>query len=134
MQLHRRRDELAALNAEVLLISFSSAEQARRWWGETAVDFPLLLDPDRIVYRAYRLRSSIWRVWQPKVWLGYARLMWRGWQWRGIRDDPHQLGGDFIVDANGVLRFAHWSNDPTDRPDVDVLFSMLQQVQSGKEE
>jgi len=134
MQLHRRRDELAALNAEVLLISFSSAEQARRWWGETGVDFPLLLDLDRTVYRAYGLRSSIWRVWQPKVWWHYARMMLRGWQWRGIRDDPHQLGADLIVDANGVLRFAHWSDDPTDRPDVDVLFSMLQQVQSWKEE
>ena len=133
MQLHRRRDELAALNAEVLLISFSSAAQARRWWGETGVDFPLLLDPDRVVYRAYGLRSSLWRVWQPKVWLHYAHMMRRGWHWRGIQDDPHQLGADFIVDANGVLRFAHWSEDPTDRPDVDVLLSMLQQVQFWKE-
>jgi peroxiredoxin len=133
MQLHRRRDELAALNVEVLLISFSSAEQARRWWGETGVSFPLLLDLDRAVYRAYGLRSSVWRVWQPKVWLHYARMMLRGWQWRGIRDDPHQLGADFIVDANGVLRFAHWSDDPTDRPDVDALLSMLQQIQSRKE-
>jgi peroxiredoxin len=119
---------LAALNAEVLLISFSSAEQCQRWWGETGVSFLLLLDLDRAVYRAYGLRSSIWRVWQPKVWLHYTRMMRCGWQWRGIRDDPHQLGGDFIVDASGILRFAHRSDDPTDRPDVDALLSTLQQI------
>ena len=38
------------------------------------------------------------------------------------------------MDADGNLRFAHWSDDPTDRPDVDALSSMLQQVQSRKEE
>jgi len=55
-------------------------------------------------------------------------------KFRHARDDPHQLGADFIVDADGNLRFAHWSDDPTDRPDVDALSSMLQQVQSRKEE
>jgi peroxiredoxin len=132
MRLHRQRDALQRLNAEVLLITFSGAAQARRWQDETGIDFPMLIDANRSAYRAYGLRSSVWRVWQPKVWLRYVRMMLRGWQWRGIQDDPHQLGADFIVDADGALRFAHWSEDPTDRPGVDALLSMLQQVQSWK--
>ncbi len=128
MQLHRQRDEWRKLNAEVLLITFSSAEQARRWRDETGIDFPLLLDANRAVYRAYGLRSSIWRVWQPKVLAYYARALLQGQRWRGIRDDPHQLGGDFVVDAAGMLRFAHRSEDPTDRPAVDKLLAILRQI------
>jgi len=128
MQLHRRRDAVLMLNGEVLLITFSSAEQACRWRDETGIDFPLLLDANRAVYRAYGLRSSIWRVWQPKVLAYYARALLQGQRWRGIRDDPHQLGGDFVVDAAGMLRFAHRSEDPTDRPAVDSLLSVLRQM------
>jgi peroxiredoxin len=127
MQLYRRRDELKALDAEVLLVTFSSAEQARLWRRETGIEFPMLIDSERSAYRAYGLRSSRWRAWQPRVWLRYARMMLNGWKWRGIRDDPHQLGGDFIVDASGALRFAYRSADPTDRPDVDTLLAVLGQ-------
>ena len=66
--------------------------------------------------------------------LYYARLMLKGWKWRGIRDDPHQLGGDFIVDARGILRYAHWSEDPTDRSPVDVLLPALAQLRDGDSE
>lgn len=132
MQLHRRRDELRALNAEVVLISFSNPEQARRWQAETGVDFQFLLDPERTAYRAYGLRSSVWRVWQPKVWWHYARLVLSGWRWRGIRGDPHQLGGDVIVDAEGRLRFGYLSEDPTDRPSVATLLARLRQIATAK--
>jgi peroxiredoxin len=128
MQLHRERAALQTLNAQVVLISFSSTPQALRWRAETHVDFPLLLDPTRSVYRAYGLGSSIWRVWQPKVWWRYATMMLRGWRWRGIRDDPHQLGGDFIIDTKGILRFKHASVDPTDRPSTAELLTVLKKV------
>ena len=41
--------------------------------------------------------------------------MLSGKKWRGIQGDSAQLGGDFIVDADGNIRFAHRSHDPTDR-------------------
>lgn len=131
MQLHRRQDELRTLHAEVLLLTFSSAEQARRWRDETGVEFPLLLDVERRVYRAYGLRSSVWRVWQPKVAWRYTQLMLAGRRWRGIRDDPHQLGGDFIVDPQGIVRFAHSSADPTDRPEVTALLAVIGQSRTN---
>lgn len=87
--------------------------------------FTLLLDPDRAAYRAYDLERSLARAWQPKVWLEYARLMMSGKKWRGIQGDSTQLGGDFIADADGILRFAHRSHDPTDRPSVAQLLKEI---------
>jgi len=51
--------------------------------------------------------------------------MMAGRRWRGIQGDSRQLGGDFIVDRRGVLRFAHRSHDPADRPDIDTLIGRL---------
>jgi len=123
--LQRARTALAEQNATILFLTFSSAAQARRWLGETNIEFSILIDAERMVYHAYALRSSLWQAWQPKVWWQYARLLASGRQWRGIQDDSGQLGGDFIIDAQGILRFAYPSQDPTDRPSAQLLLNEL---------
>lgn len=85
----------------------------------------LLLDPERAAYRAFDLERSLARAWQPKVWLEYTRLIFSGRKWRGILGDSAQLGGDFIVDANGAIQFAHRSRDPIDRPSAAQLLKDL---------
>ena len=72
---------------------------------------------ERSLARSWNLRT-IWR---------YVRLLTSGRRWRGIQGDSAQLGGDFVVDAEGIIRLAHRSHDPTDRPDVDDLLSDLRQ-------
>jgi AhpC/TSA antioxidant enzyme len=123
--LHRAHNELKLLNTEVLLISFGGEEQMRRWRDETGVDLLLLLDPEHQVYREYGLLSSLLRSWQPKVWWRYARMLSKSWSWRGIQGDSSQLGGDFIVDGQGILRYGQRSNDPTDRPSIAALLKTL---------
>jgi len=60
----------------------------------------------------------------------YVHLLIAGRKWRGIQGDSAQLGGDFIVDKNGIVRLAYRSHDPTDRPSVDDLLSLLQQLET----
>ena len=54
-----------------------------------------------------------------------------GRRWRGIQGDSAQLGGDFIVDADGIVRLAYRSRDPTDRPLVEQLLTVLNQLNGG---
>jgi len=124
-QLCQHSIEFESLNARLVVISFGLASQARAWLDETGAPFTLLLDPERAAYRAYGLEHSLARSWGLKVWERYARLMLAGHQWRGIQGDSGQLGGDFIVGANGIIRLAHPSRDPTDRPPVSQLLSVL---------
>jgi hypothetical protein len=42
--------------------------------------------------------------------------------------DSAQLGGDFVVDASGVVRLAYRSHDPADRPAAGDLLALLQQL------
>lgn len=124
-QLRQYEREIESLNARIVVVSFGRPEQARLWLDETQTFFTLLLDPERKAYLAYGLEYSLARSWSPKVWLAYARLMLSGRKWRGIQGDSGQLGGDFIVDANGVIRFVYRSSDPTDRPSISQLLDVL---------
>ena len=127
-QLCQEIDELKALNTKVMIISFGTFPAAQAWLKETCAPFHLLLDSERAVYRAYGLERSFLRSWGPKtIWL-YMRLLAAGRKWRGIQGDSAQLGGDFIVDTNGVIRLAYRSHDPTDRPSVDDLLNLLRQI------
>jgi len=51
-----------------------------------------------------------------------------GQEWKGIQGDSTQLGGDFIIDHNGIVLFTYRSRDPTDRPPVEELMEHLQEI------
>ena len=126
-QLCQHQEELDQLDVEVLIISFGTLPAAERWLEETCSPFRLLLDPERTVYQAYGMERSLARSWNLRTIWRYVRLLTSGRRWRGIQGDSAQLGGEFVVDAEGIIRLAHRSHDPTDRPDVDDLLSDLRQ-------
>jgi len=128
-QLCRHVDEFAYLSTKVLVISFGAERWALAWLRETGTPFPLLLDPDRRVYRAYGLERSALRTWTPRVVWYYVRHLAAGRRLRPVQGDPSQLGGDFIVAADGIVRFAHRSRDPVDRPPVARLLEALRGLQ-----
>lgn len=127
-QLRHSSEIINELNTRVGIISFGTFPGARAWLQETAVPFDFFLDPKLKAYKAYGLERSLIRSWGPKVWFTYARLMLSGHRWRGIQGDSAQLGGDFIIDKNGIVRLADPSHDPTDRPSVSQLLNFLRQI------
>jgi peroxiredoxin Q/BCP len=72
-------DQFAALDAQVLGISAQSVDSHNTFSGKHGFDFPLLADPDKAVAAAYGTLGPI----------GFPR--------RSI----------FIVDGEGVIRYAH---------------------------
>ena len=122
------QDEFKRLNTEVLIVAFGTLPLAQAWLEETCAPFRLLLDPERTVYRVYGLERSLLRSWNLKTVQRYVQLMRAGRQWRGIQGDSTQLGGDFIVDADGMLRLVYRSSDATDRPPMERLFAVLRQL------
>ncbi len=131
-QVVSRFDEIEALKANIVAISFGTDYWARAWLEERNAPFPLLLDPERKSYRAYGLERSIRRSWGLNNLRYYLRAVLQGETWPGYRGDTNQLGGDFIVDGQGIVRLAHPSVDPTDRPSLDRLIAVLRQVSGDR--
>ena len=124
-QLCQRQQDLDRLNVRVLIISFSAPTFARTWLEETKAPFSLLLDESRVAYQRFGLERSLLRSWSPKT-IWYYLRNWKNKPESNLSDDLNQLGGDFIVDAKGVLRFVYPSYEPVDRPSMEQLFSVLE--------
>ena len=123
------QDEFERFNTRVLIVTFGTLPAAQAWLEETCAPFQLLLDPERDVYDAYGLERSLQRSWNLRTIWRYVQLLTRGRQWRGIQGDSAQLGGDFVVDSEGTLRLAYRSHDPTDRPPVNDLLTLLSRIE-----
>ncbi|MFC2055522.1 AhpC/TSA family protein [Chloroflexota bacterium] len=124
------RQHTSDLKTNVVIISFGSPYSAQLWKLETLSQFTLLLDPEQNAYRAYGLERSMLRSWGLNTFLTYSRLLLNGRKWRGIQGDSSQLGGDFIVNTNGIIRLAYYSRDPSDRPSVSYLQDILHSTTS----
>lgn len=56
------------------------------------------------------------------------RLLLKGRKWRGIQGKSTQLGGDFTVDTDGMLRLVYPSREASDRPPVAELLAILREL------
>lgn len=125
------QSEFEKLNTRVFIISFGTFPAVQQWMKENANDFTVLIDRERIVYTAYGLERSKFRSKSPRtLWLYFTRWL-QGQKFHDSHgDDTSQLGGDFIVDKNGIIQFAYPSHDPTDRPNAELLLKVLRKIQA----
>ncbi|MBI3166816.1 MAG: redoxin domain-containing protein [Chloroflexi bacterium] len=124
-----RQNEFNQSNTRVFIISFGTLPAIQQWMKETCNSFDVLLDRDRTVYKAYQLeRSRIKSKSLRILWL-YFTYWLQGRKFHDSHgDDTSQLGGDFIVDKNRILRLVHPSQDPADRPPVDDLLKVIEKL------
>lgn len=134
MQVVSHYSEIQALGAQVVAISFGTPYWAQAWLQETEAPFPLLLDPSHESYRAFGLMSSRWRALSPRTLLYYFRAMRSGEEILDSRGDIKQLGGNFIVDRDGIVRFSYASKEPVDRPEVEMLLDVLGELSTTESE
>ena len=121
-------DALRRLQAAVWVVSFGTPMQVAAWARRLALPFPVAADPTRATYRAFGLgRGSSWQVWHPRTMWRYLRLLGGGARLHRpvAGDDLHQLGGDVVLDAAGVIRLLHRSERPDDRPPAARLLAAL---------
>jgi hypothetical protein len=125
--LWRERETLEVLNTDVLLVSFEQLDRIAWYLAEAEFGWPVLSDPGRDAYRAYRLeRAGFARAWlSPRTLAYYARQILRGHPPPIPRADSLQLGGDFLVDDAGILRLARPSSEPADRPSLPEILAAI---------
>jgi len=119
--------QLDEADASVVFVTFDDPEPVRRGLlAGLEVPYPVLVDRERVVYRAWGLRrSSLAGIWlDPRLWARYAALIVRGERLRRLGSDTLQLGGDFVLDRAGKVVYAR-PQQRDDRPPVGELLRML---------
>jgi len=71
----------------------------------------------------------LFRVFSPSTLRIYFRLLRQGKKIQSYgKDDYYQAGGDFLLDRQGTVLFAHRSQDPSDRPSVQRLLEVINEI------
>ena len=113
---------------EIVLVTFTEPDHLASYRDRHDVPFTVLLDPDRVSYRAYGFeRAPARRVWSWGTIVKYATLLRRDGLGALERptEDTRQLGGDVVVAPDGTLAAGFWSRGPDDRPSVDDLLAAV---------
>lgn len=122
--------EIQAIGGEVLVVSFASPDQIKRFLDENPQPFPVVADPERTTYQAFSIGSTNLRGFlRPSVIWKYLKIILRGRipKRPDANADIWQLGGDFVIDAVGRIRFAYPSSDAVDRPNNAELMKALRE-------
>ena len=127
MKVLKYKRQLDEADASVVFVTFDDPEPVRRGLlAGLEVPYPVLVDRERVAYRAWGLRrSSLAGIWlDPRLWARYAALIVRGERLRRLGSDTLQLGGDFVLDGDGKVVYAR-PQQRDDRPPVGELLRML---------
>lgn len=126
LQLQQHEDELAALGVEVLIVTFQAGPVVESYARETGLRWPILIDDSLSLYTVYGMgRGNWWQILGPASWGEYIKLLFRGRRLRRPTADPYQLGGDVLIDPQGIVRRHHVGRNPADRPPIPALLQVV---------
>jgi len=132
-QLCHERPLIDELGLSVLVVTFEEPWLAKLYAEEVQLPWPLLLDPERDLYRRYGMeRASLATVMGPSSWWGYSKLLLRGRKLKAPTGDVRQLGGDVLIDPGGMIRLHHVTQTPIDRPDPNAIFDVVRKATTAK--
>ena len=120
------RSELDLLNVEIKIITFDNDFLAESYLHHANIDWPLLIDEKGKTYEDYGLqRAGWWTLYNPLSILRYLKLMFSGTRPGKPGKDWNQLGGDVLIDPEGIVRLHYISKSPHDRPEIDSILEMV---------
>ena len=126
----RREDELVAAGITVIAVWHSSSRKLARSFRHLDLPFAVLADPLKRLFRAYRVEES-WRgmVALP-MWRAYIKAMRAGFLTRPFFHEGGVTGNpaDFLIDARGVVRHAHYGLHYADSLPVDRVLELTTEL------
>ena len=127
MELAEEYQAIADAGAHVALVSLGSSQDAAHFKQQKHVPFPILADPDRQSYQAYGLgTTNLIEQISPKAIKHYLDDMRvGGGKGISLHQNMLQLGGTFLIDTGGIIRYLYRSTVIANRPDIDTLLESM---------
>lgn len=134
-QLKRDRVAFTARGCRIVLVGQGARAEASRAPAVRDMPFPLLLDRDRSVFRAYGLhRGRLGQIFSPAVAMPFvAANLRKQTRQRGLFGGEFmQMPGTFVVDPAGSLILAHRNRHIADSPSSDQLLAVIDRAVSAR--
>lgn len=129
-----RRDypKIAEQGASLVCVAQGVPAIGKAYVTAFGLQFPLLLCGDDLtVYRQYGLiRGRLIDLLNPAVLIRGIVSIFQGYKQTEVIGDAGQLGGAFLVDTAGIVRFAHRNKDASDNVDNNTLVSEIKRLRS----
>ena len=112
--------------ASLAAIGLGDAHYARVFREETGIQFPLLIDDQRLAYQAAELRSAnLLHLLRKDNAVSRKRARAAGHHQHKLGKNPFQLGGSFVFGPGNVDRFVHISQTFGDNATPEALLTAL---------
>jgi peroxiredoxin len=111
-----------ARGLKIVAVTLGKAYEAKMFCAQRSPDLVCLSNPDQSAYQAYRIgRAGLRELLDPAVTLGGLRAATQGYLPKVTETDMLQMSATLVIDAEGVLHFAHYNKHLADQPDLEVL-------------
>jgi hypothetical protein len=133
--LRQHESEFQKLGAKLAAVGLGDRNYAKLFREETGITFPLLIDEDRIAYRAAGLRKgSLLHIFRRDNAQARARAKAAGHRQVRLGRDPFQLGASFIFLPGNRDLYTHISKTFGDNAAPEALVGALEARKSGSQE
>ena len=136
VQLRREQNGLKKAGIDVVLVSSGTPAQAEAFRHDYKVPFTIIRDPNRVLFKKYGLRDMDLRDYRsPRMLVQVVKVLAGGYGYKSGQGSSSQLGGVFIIDTGGKVRFAHIAVNAADHPSpqeiIQAAATLTGQVRTG---
>jgi len=129
-QLIQRYPALRAQGLQVVVVFESSADALRKYVGRQAAPFPIVPDPTAALYELYKVESSDAKVATTMAMAATAAVIGEaadnGFELVAEEDANFlRMPADIFIDADGVIRKAHYADFVWDHMPFETLEALL---------
>lgn len=133
-ELEKSFSAFAQLQTQIVLVSFGNSTGAVRWLNQavSGTRLKMITDEKRMLYKLLGLKKSFHKVWCTQSLIYYTEQLTAKRELpashKDDKDDPHQLGGNFIFEveqSNFKMIYSYKSKLPNDRPSVQNMLKFL---------
>jgi hypothetical protein len=112
--------------AQLAAIGLGGADYARQFRQETGITFPLLIDEERVAYKAAELsKATLAHLLREDNKLARKRARAAGHRQHKLGKNPFQLGGSFVFGPGNTDYFAHISETFGDNASPEDLLAAI---------
>ena len=139
-ELEKNVSAFLKLRTQIVCVSFGNDIGANRWLNQnvSSSQLKMITDEKRTLYKLLGLSKSFLKVWHSETLIYYSEQVVLNRElpkaYEDIQDDPHQLGGNFILEIKNTymdqtfkMIYAYKSRNPPDRPSPKSLLEFLSQ-------